>query len=64
MVGTILDVQEKYSSKIMSLNSKIVFIAIITSLLFGDRPYAIVLGIAQDGGAPHAGCENRVVLVY
>ena len=21
-----------------------------------DRPYAVVLGIAQDGGYPHAGC--------
>ena len=26
--------------------------------LFGDRPYVVVLGIAQDGGAPHAGCEK------
>ena len=42
----------------MSSNSKIILIAIITSLLFGDRPYAVVLGIAQDGGAPHAGCEK------
>ena len=42
----------------MISNSKIVLIAIITSLLFGDRPYAVVLGIAQDGGAPHAGCEK------
>ena len=24
-----------------------------------DRPYAVVLGIAQDGGYPHAGCERR-----
>ena len=23
-----------------------------------DRPYAVVLGIAQDGGYPHAGCER------
>ena len=42
----------------MISNFKIVLIAIITSLLFGDRPYAVVLGIAQDGGAPHAGCEK------
>ena len=35
----------------MISNSKIVLISIITSLLFGDRPYAVVLGIAQDGGA-------------
>ena len=23
-----------------------------------ERPYAVVLGIAQDGGYPHAGCEK------
>jgi len=23
------------------------------------KPYAVVLGIAQDGGSPHAGCERR-----
>ena len=23
-----------------------------------ERPYAVVLGIAQDGGYPHAGCER------
>ena len=23
------------------------------------KPYAVVLGIAQDGGYPHAGCERR-----
>ena len=30
--------------------------------LFGDRPYVVVLGIAQDGGAPHAGCEKSCCL--
>ena len=24
-----------------------------------DSPYVVVLGIAQDGGSPHAGCEKR-----
>ena len=32
--------------------------ALIIGSLFGDRPYVVVLGIAQDGGAPHAGCEK------
>ena len=31
---------------------------LLISSLFGDRPYVVVLGIAQDGGAPHAGCEK------
>ena len=31
---------------------------LIIGYLFGDRPYVVVLGIAQDGGAPHAGCEK------
>ena len=31
---------------------------LIIGSLFGDRPYVVVLGIAQDGGAPHAGCEK------
>ena len=24
-----------------------------------DSPYVVILGIAQDGGSPHAGCEKR-----
>ena len=32
--------------------------ALLIGSLFGDRPYVVVLGIAQDGGAPHAGCEK------
>ena len=32
--------------------------AMLIGSLFGDRPYVVVLGIAQDGGAPHAGCEK------
>ena len=31
---------------------------LLVGSLFGDRPYVVVLGIAQDGGAPHAGCEK------
>ncbi len=31
----------------------------IVGLLYSnDAPYVVVLGIAQDGGAPHAGCEK------
>ena len=32
--------------------------ALLIGSLFGDQPYVVVLGIAQDGGAPHAGCEK------
>ena len=37
---------------------KSIIMALIIGSLFGDRPYVVVLGIAQDGGAPHAGCEK------
>lgn len=37
---------------------KSIIMALLISSLFGDRPYVVVLGIAQDGGAPHAGCEK------
>ena len=37
---------------------KSILITLIIGSLFGDRPYVVVLGIAQDGGAPHAGCEK------
>ncbi|SVA33005.1 uncharacterized protein METZ01_LOCUS85859, partial [marine metagenome] len=41
-------------------------ILVLGSLAFGseyndipeDKPYAVVLGIAQDGGYPHAGCNK------
>ena len=37
---------------------------ISTMLLFGflkseNSPYVVVLGIAQDGGLPHAGCVQK-----
>tara|TARA_B100001250_G_C19611932_1_gene705369 strand:- start:21 stop:920 length:900 start_codon:yes stop_codon:yes gene_type:complete len=38
-----------------------IFIIIIffnSLLISGNNPYVIVLGIAQDGGSPHTGCEN------
>ena len=35
-----------------------IIMALLIGSLFGDRPYVVVLGIAQDGGAPHAGCEK------
>ena len=37
---------------------KSIIMTLLISSLFGDRPYVVVLGIAQDGGAPHAGCEK------
>ena len=37
---------------------KSILMTLIIGFLFGDRPYVVVLGIAQDGGAPHAGCEK------
>ena len=37
---------------------KSIIITLLISSLFSDRPYVVVLGIAQDGGAPHAGCEK------
>jgi len=37
---------------------KSIIMALLIGSLFGDRPYVVVLGIAQDGGAPHAGCEK------
>ena len=37
---------------------KSILMTLIICSLFGDRPYVVVLGIAQDGGAPHAGCEK------
>ena len=37
---------------------KSIIMPLLISSLFGDRPYVVVLGIAQDGGAPHAGCEE------
>ena len=37
---------------------KSILMTLIIGSLFGDRPYVVVLGIAQDGGAPHAGCEK------
>ena len=37
---------------------KSIIMTLLISSLFGDPPYVVVLGIAQDGGAPHAGCEK------
>ena len=38
---------------------KSIIMTLLISSLFGGRPYVVVLGIAQDGGAPQAGCEKR-----
>ncbi len=49
----------------MYLNFKIVFIYFLAFLLFLEiksqtpQPYILVLGIAQDGGYPHLGCEKN-----
>ena len=38
---------------------KIVLIILLNSTIFSsESPYVIVLGIAQDGGLPHTGCEK------
>jgi pyrroloquinoline quinone biosynthesis protein B len=36
----------------------LLFILIIGFTFSADSPYVVVLGIAQDGGSPHAGCEK------
>ena len=41
---------------------KIILMTLLIGFLYGDRPYVVVLGIAQDGGAPHAGCEKSCCL--
>ena len=46
------------------LNKYSIFVIIISIFLIGfsagknDNPYVIVLGVAQDGGAPHAACTK------
>ncbi len=46
------------------LNKYSIFVIIISIFLIGfsagknDNPYVVVLGIAQDGGAPHAACTK------
>ena len=57
MADFILDVPKKYSNQAMKT-------LISALLLFGylkseNSPYVVVLGIAQDGGLPHAGCVQN-----
>ena len=46
------------------MKQSFLFIQLIISLIIGcvkapeQDPYVVVLGIAQDGGAPHAGCQK------
>jgi len=40
------------------MKSIIILILSISFSLSDDSPYVIILGIAQDGGAPQAGCKN------
>lgn len=43
----------------MRMMAKTILALLITGCCFSnDNPYVVVLGIAQDGGAPHAGCER------
>ena len=58
MVDTLLDVQQGHKNKDMISILKIVLVSMVSSLLLGNRPYVVVLGIAQDGGAPQAGCKK------
>ena len=54
-----LDVQKGHKDKIVRLMPKTILVSLLIGvLLANDRPYVVVLGIAQDGGAPHAGCEQ------
>jgi len=39
------------------INSTLIAIS-LSALSSAERPYVVVLGITQDGGAPHAGCEK------
>ena len=46
----------------MKIYIKIILISIFSSISISNnynQPYAVVLGITQDGGAPHAGCKNN-----
>ncbi len=57
MVYIILDVQKKNSNQALKRSA---FILLIFGFLkSNDIPYIIVLGIAQDGGLPHAGCISN-----
>ena len=43
----------------MRMMAKTILALFLTGCCFSnDNPYVVVLGIAQDGGAPHAGCER------
>ena len=43
----------------MRMMTKTILALLLTGYCFSnDNPYVVVLGIAQDGGAPHAGCER------
>jgi len=43
----------------MRMMAKTILALLLIGCCFSnDNPYVVVLGIAQDGGAPHAGCER------
>ena len=43
----------------MRMMTKTILALLLMGFCFSnDSPYVVVLGIAQDGGAPHAGCER------
>ena len=40
------------------MRNLLLIISLLGVLFSSDRPYVVVLGIAQDGGLPHSGCEK------
>ncbi len=52
-----MDAQKRYSYKAMI---KYLLLFLTFNLGFcSNKPYVVVLGIAQDGGSPHTGCEKN-----
>ncbi|MEQ9404242.1 MAG: MBL fold metallo-hydrolase [Cyclobacteriaceae bacterium] len=46
------------------MKSILVSILVLSSLFLKAQPYIVVLGIAQDGGFPHIGCQNECQLAH
>ena len=58
MADFVLDVPKKIQ---INYEDTYLHAAIIWFLKSENSPYVVVLGIAQDGGLPHAGCVKSVV---
>jgi len=56
LVYPLLDVTKKNSNQ--TLKNIIFALLLFDCIKSNDQPYVVVLGITQDGGAPHAGCIN------